>query len=304
MGNLPEMAVFAKVVEAKSFSAAARSLDLSKSAVSKQVTKLEQALGARLLNRTTRHLSLTEIGAAVYEHCARMVAESEEAVLAAGRLSLEPTGTIKLSTSVAFGKMHMAPAISEFLRKYPKVSVQLVLTDHMVDLADEGFDLVIRLTDKPGPNLVVRKIAPLHYAVCGSPAYFKQAGLPRTPQDLTHHNCLFYAYQSIQDRWSFKGSDGPISVRIRGNFQVNSSEAIREALLAGMGVGLVPTFTVGQDLKSGALQAVLTKYRPLGGFGSSIYAAYLPNRHLAPKVRVFVDFLVERFGANPYWDAK
>jgi len=303
MDNLTEMAVFAKVVEAKSFSAAARSLDTSKSAVSKHVTKLEKALGARLLNRTTRHLSLTEIGATVYEHCARIVAESEEAALAVGRHSREPTGTIKLSTSVAFGKMHIAPAIADFLRKYPKVSVQLVLTDHAVDLAEEGFDLVIRLTDKPGLNLVVRKIAPLHYAVCGSPAYFKQAGLPRTPQDLAHHNCLFYAYQSFQDRWSFKGPDGPVSVRIRGNFQVNNSEAIREALLAGMGVGLVPTFTVGQDLRLGTLKAVLTKYRPLGGFGSSIYAAYLPNRNLAPKVRAFVDFLIERIGPKPYWDA-
>jgi DNA-binding transcriptional LysR family regulator len=303
MDNLPEMAVFAKVVEAKSFSTAARSLGISKSAVSKQVTKLEQALGARLLNRTTRHLSLTEIGAAVYEHCARIVAESEEAVLAAGKFTLEPAGSIKLSTSAAFGKLHIAPAVCEFLRKYPKVSVQLVLTDHLVDLADEGFDLVIRLADKPGPNLVVRKLAPLHYTVCGSPAYFKQAGWPRTPQDLTQHNCLFYAYQSFQDRWNFKGPDGPVAIRIRGNFQVNSSEAIREALLADMGVGLVPTFTVGQDLKSGVLRAVLPEYRPLGGFGSSIYAAYLPNRNLAPKVRALVDFLVERFGPKPYWDA-
>lgn len=303
MDNLPEMAVFAKVVEAKSFSTAARGLNISKSAVSKQVTRLEQALGARLLNRTTRHLSLTEIGAAVYEHCARMVAESEEAVLAAGRLSTEPRGVIKLSASVAFGKLHVAPAIPDFLRKHPKVSVQLVLTDHLVDLADEGFDLVIRLTDKPGPNLVVRRIAPLHYAVCGTPAYFKRAGLPRAPRDLAEHNCLFYAYQSIQDRWHFKGPRGPVSVRIRGNFQVNSSEAIREALLAGLGVGLVPTFTVGQDLKSGALKAVLKEYRPLGSFGSSIYAAYLPNRNLAPKVRALVDFLVDRFGPVPYWDA-
>lgn len=303
MENLPEMAVFAKVVEAKSFSTAARSLNISKSAVSKQVTRLEQALGARLLNRTTRHLSLTEIGAAVYEHCARMVAESEEAVLAAGRLSSQPRGVVKLSASVAFGKLHIAPAMPEFLRRYPQVSVQLVLTDHMVDLADEGFDLVIRLTERPAPNLVVRKLAPLRYVVCGTPAYFKQAGTPRAPRDLANHNCLFYAYQSFQDRWSFKGPRGPMSVRVRGNFQVNSSEAIREALLGGLGVGLVPTFTVGQDLKSGALKPILTTYQPLGGFGSSIYAAYLPNRNLAPKVRALVDFLVERFGPVPYWDA-
>lgn len=302
MVNLAEMAVFAKVVEAKSFSGAARALGTSKSAVSKQVTKLEQALGARLLNRTTRSLSLTEIGAAVYEHCARIVESSEEALLAANRFSAEPSGNIKLSASSAFGKTHIAPAIAEFLKRYPKVSVQLVLTDHMVNLAEEGFDLVIRLTDKPAPNLVARRIAPLRYVVCGSPAYFRSAGTPKSPQDLVKHNCLFYALQSSQDRWQFKGPDGAMSVRVQGNFQVNSSEAVREALLAGLGVGLVPTFAVGADLKSGALKPVLTRYRPQGSFGNYIHAVWLPNRNLAPKVRAFVDFLVERFGSEPYWD--
>lgn len=302
MDNLSEMSIFAKVVEAKSFSAAARNLGISKSAVSKQVTRLEQALGARLLNRTTRNLSLTEIGATVYEHCARMVVESESAVMAAQQLSAEPRGTLKLSASVTFGKLHIAPAILEFLGKYPDITVQMVLTDRFVDLAEEGFDLVIRLTEKPGLNLVARKIAPIRYVVCGSPAYFERMGMPQTPQDLCKHNCLFYAYQSFQDRWSFEGPDGQVSVRIKGNFQVNNSEVIRDALLGGLGVGLVSTLTVGQDLKTGALQQVLTDYRPLGGFGSNAYAVYLPNRQLAPKVRAFVDFLVERLGPKPYWD--
>lgn len=302
MANLTEMAVFAKVVEAKSFSGAARILGTSKSAVSKQVTKLEQALGAQLLLRTTRNLSLTEIGAAVYEHCARIVEESEEALLAVNRFSAEPSGNIKLSTSVAFGKTHLAPAIAEFLQRYPKVSVQLLLTNNVVNLAEEGFDLVIRLTGKPAPNLVVRKIAPLRYVVCGSPQYFEKEGTPKSPQDLARHNCLFYAQQASQDRWSFKGPDGPVTVRVKGNFQVNSSEAVREALLIGLGIGLVPTFAVGQDLKSGELQSVLERYQPQGGFGSNIYAAWLPNRNMTPKVRALVDFLVERFGPEPYWD--
>jgi DNA-binding transcriptional LysR family regulator len=182
------------------------------------------------------------------------------------------------------------------------LSVQLVLTDRFVDLAEEGFDLAIRLTQKPGLNLVARKIAPIHFVVCASPDYLKRMGKPRTPQDLAHHNCLFYAYQSVQDRWSFEGPEGNITVRVQGNFQVNSSEAIREALLRGVGIGLVPTFTVGQDLKSGILQPVLKKYRT-AGFSRSAYAVYLPNRNLSPKVRAFIDFLVERFGEEPYWDS-
>jgi len=302
LANLAEMVVFAKVVESKSFSAAARSLGSSKSAVSKAVTKLEQALGAKLLQRTTRSLSLTEIGAAVYEHCARIVEESEEVELAVNRFSAEPSGNIKLSASVAFGQMHMAPAIADFLQQYPKVSAELVLTNRLVNLAEEGFDLAIRQTDKPAPNLVARTIAPQHYVVCASPAYLKREGVPKSPQELVKHNCLFYAQQSSQDRWTFKGSDGAVTVRVQGNFQVNSNEAVREALLAGLGISLVQTFVVGEELKSGKLEPVLTQYEAQGGFGSNIYATWLPNRNLTPKVRAFVDFLVERFGPLPEWD--
>jgi len=302
MANLAEMVVFAKVVEAKSFSAAARNLGSSKSAVSKAVTKLEQALGAKLLQRTTRSLSLTEIGAAVYEHCARIVEESEEAELAVNRFSVEPSGNIKLSASVAFGQMHMAPAIADFLQQYPKVSAELVLTNRLVNLAEEGFDLAIRQTDTPAPNLVARTIAPQRYVVCASPGYLERAGVPKSPQDLAQHNCLFYAQQSSQDRWTFKGPDSPVTVRVQGNFQVNSNEAVREALLAGLGISLVQTFVVGEELKSGKLKPVLTQYEAQGGFGSNIYATWLPNRNLTPKVRAFVDFLVARFGPRPEWD--
>jgi len=302
MANLAEMVVFAKVVEAKSFSAAARNLGSSKSAVSKAVTKLEQALGAKLLQRTTRSLSLTEIGAAVYEHCTRIVEASEEAELAVSRFSAAPSGNIKLSASVAFGQMHMAPAIADFLQQYPEVSAQLVLTNRLVNLAEEGFDLAIRQTDKPAPNLVARTIAPQRYVVCASPGYLERVGVPKSPQDLAQHNCLFYAQQSSQDRWTFKGPGGPVTVKVQGNFQVNSNEAVREALLAGLGISLVQTFVVGEELKSGKLKPVLTRYEAQGGFGSNIYATWLPNRNLTPKVRAFVDFLVVRFGPKPEWD--
>jgi len=290
------MAVFAYVAEAKNFSAAARTLGITKSATSKQVSRLEQALGARLLNRTTRSLSLTEVGAQVYEHCARIVAESEAALLAAQRLAAEPRGTLKISASVAFGKQHIAPLMPEFLARYPEIQVQLVLADRFVDMAEEGFDLVVRLTENPGLNLVARRIAPIRYVVCAAPDYLKRMGTPETPQELTRHNCLFYANETFQNLWRFEGAGGQTAVKVAGNFQVNSSEAIREALLDGLGISLAPTFTVGADLRCGALRAVLTDYRPQGGFGSSIYAVYLPNRQLAPKVRALVDFLVEHFG--------
>lgn len=303
MQHLTEMSIFAKVVEAKSFSAAARGLKLTKSAVSKQVSRLEQALGARLLNRTTRTLSLTEAGGAVYEHCARIVAEAEAAELSVSRLAAAPRGVLRLSAPVTFGKMHIAPAIPEFLRRYPDIQVRISLLDRFVDLAEEGYDLAIRLTQKPGENLVARKLASIRYVICASPDYFTQVGVPKTPADLARHNCVTYGSESLGERWQFEGPQGRIAVRVKGNFQINSSEAIRQALLDGIGIALVPTLTVGADLQSGALKIVMRRYRPVGPFSSDAYAVYLPNRQLSPKVRVFIDFLVERFGKVPYWDA-
>lgn len=303
MLHLTEMTIFAKVVEANSFSGAARSLKLTKSAVSKQVSRLEQALGVRLLNRTTRTLSLTEAGSAVYEHCARIVSEAEAAQLAASQLAVAPRGVLRLSAPVTFGKMHVAPAVPEFLRRYPDVAVQISLLDRVVDLAEEGFDLAIRLTQKPGENLVARKLATIRHVICGSPNYFARAGLPKTPEDLASHNCVSYGSEGFGERWQFEGPQGRISVKVKGNFQINSSEAIRQALLDGIGIALVPTLTVGADLQSGALKMAMRPYRPVGPFSSDAYAVYLPNRQLSPKVRAFIDFLVERFGKVPYWDA-
>lgn len=303
MQHLTEMSIFAKVVEAKSFSGAARNLKLTKSAVSKQVSRLEQALGARLLNRTTRTLSLTEAGGAVYEHCARIVSAAEAAELAASQLAAAPRGILKLSAPVTFGKMHVAPAVPEFLRRYPDVAVQISLLDRIVDLAEEGYDLAIRLTQKPGENLVARKLATIRYVICGSPDYFARAGLPKKPEDLAGHNCVSYGSEGFGERWQFEGPQGRVAVKVRGNFQINSSEAIRQTLLDGIGIALVPTLTVGADLQSGALKMVMKRYRPVGPFSSEAYAVYLPNRQLSPKVRAFIDFLVERFGKVPYWDA-
>jgi DNA-binding transcriptional LysR family regulator len=300
--NLTGMAVFAGVAEAMSFSGAARRLGMSKAAVSKHVARLERSLGARLLNRTTRRLSLTEVGAAFYEHCARVVAEAEAAELAVSRLRSEPRGVLKVTTPAAFGHLHIASGIPDFLKRYPEMSVQMVTNDRVVDLAEEGYDVAIRMSADPAPNIVARRLAPVRWAVCASPAYLKRNRTPKAPQDLAQHNCLFYSFLAASSDWHFKSETGDVAVRVTGNFTVSNSEALREAVLQGLGVALLPTFTVGTDIQAGSLRMLLPGYKPLGTFGTDVYAVYLPTRYLSPKVRAFVDFFVERFGPEPYWD--
>ncbi len=302
MENLTGMAIFARVAEAKNFSEAARRLGLSKSVVSKQVARLERSLGARLINRTTRRLSLTEAGTAFYEHCARMVAEAEAAELAVTRLSVTPRGVLRVSSPAAFGHLHLAPAIPEFLRRYPEMAVELVMNDRMVDLAEEGFDVAIRLTEEPAPNLVARKIAPVRWVVCATPEYLRQHGKPKAPADLARHNCLFYSYQGSGDLWRFSGPRGEVSVNVTGNFRVNNSEAVREAALGHLGIALLPTFAAGQELQAGRLVPLLTDYGPLGAIGKNVYCVYLSHRQVSPKLRAFVDFFASRLGPEPYWD--
>ena len=302
MRNLTGMATFARVAEAKSFSEAARRLKVSKSAVSKQVAQLERSLKARLLNRTTRRLSLTEVGSAFYEHCARMLAEAEAAELAVSRLYAEPRGVLRVTSPAAFGHLHVAPAIPDFIARHPDVSVQIVMNDRTVDLAEEGFDIAIRMTRDKAPNIVARTLAPVRWAVCATPDYLKRQGTPRAPADLARHNCLFYSFLESSSEWRFTGGAGETAVQVSGNFSVNNSEALREAVLKGLGIALLPTFTVGADLRQKRLRPVLADYRAHGTFGSEVYAVYLPTRYLSPKVRAFVDFFAARFGPEPYWD--
>jgi DNA-binding transcriptional LysR family regulator len=290
------------VAEARSFSGAARRLGVSKSAVSKQVAQLERSLKARLLHRTTRRLSLTEVGAAFYEHCARMLAEAEAAELAVSRLYAEPRGVLKVTSPAAFGHLHIAPAIPDFIGRHPDVAVQIVMNDRTVDLAEEGFDVAIRMTREQAPNVVARQIAPVRWAVCAAPGYLKQHDTPRAPLDLERHNCLFYSFLESSSEWRFTSKAGETAVRVTGNFTVNNSEALREAVLKGLGIALLPTFTVGADLREGRLQQLLGDYRAHGTFGTDVYAVYLPTRYLSPKVRAFVDFFIERFAPDPYWD--
>lgn len=297
MDHLTGMAVFAKVVETGTFTGAAQAMGLSKGAVSKQIAKLEDRLGARLLNRTTRRSSLTEVGAAFYERCRRIVAEAEEAELAVTRLHAEPRGTLRVNLPMSFGMIHMADALPDFMAAYPEISLDVTLDDRVVNVVDEGYDVVIRITDLPDSSLIARRIAPFRIATCASSAYWDAHGRPKHPDDLRGHACLLYSYLSNLNEWRYRGPDGPFAVRVDGPMRGNNGDLLRAAAVAGLGVVRSPTFIVGCHLVEGRLEQVLAEYED---DDRGIYAVYPHNRHLSAKVRAFVDFMAKRF-ADPIW---
>lgn len=299
MHDLNDMLLFAQVVKAKSFSGAAQRLGISKSRVSKSVARLEAALGVRLLQRSTRRLGLTEVGEAYLEHCERIADELAQADLTVGSLHSEPRGKLRFSAPVAFSTLHVASALPDFMGRYPDLSVEMTISDRLVDLVEEGYDLALRITPEPGPNLVARRLAPIRRKICGSPAYLARCGVPRRPEDLIGHNCLDYTYQNTQGIWHLQGPGGDAAIPVSGSLRINDDEALSQAVLGGLGLALLPTFIVGRELQSGRLVEVLPGYVPTERF---VYAVYMPNRHLPAKVRAFIDFLLERFGSEPYWD--
>lgn len=299
MLDLNLMAVFAHVVEGGSFSAAARRLGMSRSAVSKAVAKLEKALGARLLNRSTRHLSVTEVGAAFAEHCTRVLAEALQAEQAVSSLHGQPRGVLKVAASVAFGTLHVAPALADLLDRFPDLDIDMTIGDRPVDLAEEGYDVVVRVARELPPHLVARRLAPVRRKLCATPGYFARYGVPHVPQDLSRHNCLDYTHSGEQGLWRFTGPQGEIAVPVSGRLRINDDEALSQAVLRGLGLALLPTFIIGRDIQAGRLRTVLSEYIPVE---QHVYALYLPTRHLPAKIRAFIDFLLERFGPDPYWD--
>ncbi len=297
--NSAGLMVFAKVAEMKSFTKAAEALGLSKSAVSKHVAALEDRLQARLLQRTTRRLSLTEVGAALFERAQRIMAEVEEAELAVTHLSAEPRGTLRVSAPMSFGVRHLGPVLADFMARYPALHVDMVLNDRMVDIVEDGFDLALRIAKLPDSSLIARKLCPGRRITCASPDYWRRHGVPRTPADLKHHNCLMYTYLLTQSELRFDGPEGPVAVPVAGTLHSNNGDILRAAALAGIGVYFAPTFLVGDDVRAGRLERALPEYDDTS---LSIYAVYPHNRHLSAKVRAFVDFLAQRFGGEPPWD--
>ena len=289
-----------RVVDAGSFTRAAEQLRLSRPVVSKYVSRLEDRLGVRLLNRTTRRLSLTEAGRIFHQRSQRGLQDIEQAEAEVSRLQENPRGVLRLNTPMSFGILHVAPLLPEFQARYPDVAVDMNLDDRQVDVIEEGFDVSVRIAELPDSSLVARRLAPCRHAVVAAPAYLERHGTPRTPQDLRDHNIITFSYQASMDDWHFVTPDQrPVSVPVSGTLQANNSLALREALLAGAGIMRTPTFVVGHDIQAGRLVALLGNYQALE---ISIFLVYPQRRHLSPKVRAFVDFMAEKITATPYWD--
>ncbi len=292
--------IFVAVVEQGGFSPAAKILGISKSAVSKRITTLEQHLGVKLLQRTTRKLSLTEAGEHYFEHAVKAHAAARDAEESATQLQGEPQGRLRINTPMSFGRMHIAPLLPEFLARYPKITMDTMMDDRQVDLVGGGFDLAIRAGDLPGSSLIARKLATLHSVVCASPAYLKKYGYPKTPSELSQHNCLLYTYSDNLNTWSFERDGHKQSVEVDGNYQVNNSEALREAILKGLGVGRLPTFVAGREIEAGTLINLFPDYQM---HSKTIYAIFQERQYMPAKVRAFLDFVIEYLGKDePYWD--
>lgn len=301
MERLAEMMTFAKVVETRSFSEAAKVLATSKSLVSKQVGNLERALGVRLLQRTTRRMSLTEIGAAYYEHCVRIAHEIDAAGETVSQLQVAPRGVLRVTSPVIFGSLHLAPALRTFLQRYEQVEVELNASDRVIDIVEEGYDLAIRITSHPAATMVARRIAPVRWVTCASPEYLERNGIPEKPEDLSQHQCLVYqGMPALHSGWRYRVGNKEITQQVSGRCRVNTSEVLLQMALDGMGIVLFPTYVLGPLLKNGRLKQILPEY--VANPDTSLYATYLPNRYMQPKVRAFIDHLLDHFGPEPYWD--
>ena len=302
MPDTEDLAIFVRVVELGSLSAAGRDMRLSAAVVSNRIARLEKSVGTRLLNRTTRHVSLTEDGSRYYEHCVVILNELEQAESSLDAITAEPRGPIKVTVPTVFGRLHIAPHIPRFLERHPQMQVRLHMTDMLVDLIQERIDLAIRIAELTDSTAIVRKLASNRRLIVASPDYLKRCGTPRVPEDLLDHNCLLLRFPgSKQYRWTLHGPDGPMTLRVSGTMDSNSGEALRDWCLAGHGLALKSLWEIVDDLNEGRLVPVLTDFPPPS---HGIYALYPHSQHAPPRVRVFIDFLAEVFGSKPSWEKR
>lgn len=297
MTNLGDLEVFVRVIAAGSMSTAARDLGLSPAVVSKRIKRLEDKLGTRLLQRTTRQISLTEAGQGFHERVLTVLGGLEEAEAFASGRSSEVNGTLKISASTSFGRMHVAPHLKPFMEAHPDLAIHLVLSDEFTDIVGGGFDLAIRIAELNDSSLVARRLAPVRRVLCASPDYLAEHGTPATLDDLKKHRCL---PAHNHDSWRLEGPSGPVTLRPEGMLITNSSEVIREAVIAGLGIALRSTWDVGAELKSGKLVQVLPQYESSRNVALS--AVYPSRQFLPAKVRLFIDYLAELYGPVPYWE--
>lgn len=297
-----QMVTFARVVEAGSFALAARRLEVSTSVASKHVAKLEQSLGARLLNRSTRKLSLTEAGEVLYAHCARLILELEGTEQSLAQTQTELRGVLRVSAPPSMVALHIAPTLAEFRRRHPQLELEFDLSNRVIDFAEESYDMALRVTRQPAPNLHSRALAPLRMCVVASPGYLRNHGLPVHPAQLAEHECLLFSPEPDPTLWVFHDPGGhALRVQVRGAFRSNVMEPLHKMALHGLGVAHLPSYMVGEDVRHGRLVLLLPGWS--AHEGASIHAVWPAHRRDSRKVGLFVDFLVERFGADePYWD--
>ncbi|GHD62902.1 LysR family transcriptional regulator [Thalassobaculum fulvum] len=299
LDNLSAMASFARVVDEGSFSRAAIRLGLSKSAVSKQVARLEDRLGTRLLNRSTRRLSLTEAGLRLYERCQRIIAEAEAAEAEAGSLQSDPSGLLRVTTGVSFGQLHLARHLPALLDRHPGLAIDLVLNDRVVDMVEEGYDVALRIGRLADSSLIARRLAPVRRILAAAPAYLERHGAPSCPRDLQHHACLGYSLSLSGTVWALHGPDGVHNHRFQPRVVANNGDSLSAMAAGGLGIVHMPTFILARYMRRGELVRVLPGYELQP---AALYAVYPPGRPLAAKVRAFIDFAVETFTDQPYWD--
>ncbi len=300
MDKTASIRTFTRVVDEGSFAAAARSQGITRSAVSKHIKALENELGAQLFRRSTRRVSPTETGLAFYERALLVLADLDAAFLAVGQRQGEIRGHLRVNAPMSLGTLHLSRMVADFIDLYPDLQLELSLSDRFVDPIEEGFDVTIRVArPRHSTSLVMRDLAPARRVLCASPAYLDSAGEPLRPGDLRDHRCLHYGHLESGSTWPLTGPDGDHPTRIRCVMWSNNGEVLKDAAMAGQGIAMLPTFIVGPDLQQGLLRTVLCDYAPAD---VRIFALYPRHRHLAAKVRLFVDYLAGRITERPYWD--
>ena len=301
MDRLSAMQLYCHIVEAGQLSIAADQLNLSKGTVSKQLAKLEVHLGGRLLNRTTRRLTPTEAGIAFYERAKLILESVDEAECVVSGFTAEPRGTLKINAPMSFGARYLGRLLADYQNKYPLVNIDISLHDRQVDVIDEGYDLVLRIAALEDSSLIVRRLTPCRIVLCASPSYLEKHGEPKTPEELKKHQCLLYTYNDSSKYWTLQNSAAKKKqIPVNGPLLANNGDLICDAMIGGMGIASLPTFIVGNAIKTGDAKVILPEWKPES---SDISLLYPSNKQLSAKVRAFIDMAVAHYKLNQ-WDVK
>ena len=299
MDKLMSMRVFSAVAKNRSFSVAAKKLSISKAMVSKHIKSLENSLSVRLFNRTTRKLNLTDAGSSYYEKVNIILSEIDETESAISQLNSEPKGKLKVMAQPSFGAFHLSRALSLYLKKYTEVTVNLELSHRVPDLVEENIDLAFHVGELNDSMYVSRRIASARRVICASPEYIKKIGMPKKPEDLLNHNCLIYMPRNDMGKWEFLDKGKRKKIKVTGDIQCNSGDALRVASIQSCGITQLPTYMVGLDIQAGRLQAVLEDFEPEK---QPIYAIYNHRKYISAKIKTFIDFIYDLYQPEPYWN--